>query len=322
MNTNRTEGVKGIDLNGQIVTNVINDPELPDGTQKQYQVCLRCHGDTFDSFIPQMYWGSSQLRAIEGEPASLYTSGSNKRVEFDVNDPANAGFHPVAGVGRNQSSQLNAQLAFAGLSTTSVIKCTDCHNSDATGSVNGRASNALSGPTGPHGSAHPRLLRANYINGQPPFTPPMNDNFDFSASNFSLCFLCHDSRAFTSRERGDLTNYYSDDRDNLHYKHLHDIDGSGYGEAICAECHYNPHSNREAANTIYEPPPDGDTHLINFAPSVTGASLAQPLWMYNPPNTTRFDEESPDRPTISCNLTCHDTSHDRVDKFFYEWRPS
>ncbi|MFQ5552178.1 MAG: cytochrome c3 family protein [Candidatus Methylomirabilales bacterium] len=318
--SNRTEGIRGIDTAGAgstVVLNVINDPELPDGIQRQFQLCFRCHGVSFDRFIPLRFDGTGQpVRTTVGEPASLNTSGSNKFLEFQ---PSNSAFHPVVAAGRNTSTALRNQLAAAGLNTGSIIKCTDCHNNDEA-TVRGRVSNTPTAVSGPHGSVYTRLLRGRYVTDPRPFTRgPFNEN------NFQLCFFCHDVNAFNdaSRNRSDLTNFFSSDRDNLHWFHLTRIDGdNGFGNALCHDCHYNVHSNVEAANTLFEPPPDGDTHLVNFDPPHTAANAAKPLWFFNPPNTTRFGETSPSRNTISCDLVCHGAQHDDVDKFFYEFTPS
>ncbi|MFQ5553386.1 MAG: cytochrome c3 family protein, partial [Thermoplasmata archaeon] len=137
--SNRTEGIRGIDITGtgdRVVVNVINDPELPDGTQKQFQLCFRCHGISFNRFIPSRFEAGGQpTRTTVGAPASLNTSGSNKVLEFQ---PSNSAYHPVAAAGRNTSTALNNQLAWAGLNTGSIIKCTDCHNTDEA-TVPGRA---------------------------------------------------------------------------------------------------------------------------------------------------------------------------------------
>ncbi len=59
---NALEGVRGIRIDGSIAENT------PGSVVQEYEICLRCHGDTYDRFIP---------------PAPLRPpSGSNKRQEF------------------------------------------------------------------------------------------------------------------------------------------------------------------------------------------------------------------------------------------------
>ena len=292
-------------------------------------------------------------------PASSCTDGSNKRLEFSTttnqqscidggtcgNDIAggNRAYHPVAAVGRNQSTALSNQL-LGGLDTTNTIQCTDCHNNNDTGAgtfsgVTGTptyagpvtqsnltpargtdlASNYTgSEPVGPHGSTNIRLLRANYNT----FLGTQNNEpfGSFDAANFALCFNCHDVAAFATD--GGPTNFRDDSantgcgacevkgKGNLHMFHLEDK-----VHTTCANCHYNVHSNAEATNTIFgngtggELPADGDTHLINFSPQVEAlAPLDKPRW--------RYDSASGN---MECRLTCHDFD---MDSFEYEHNAS
>ncbi|MFQ5657870.1 MAG: cytochrome c3 family protein [Candidatus Methylomirabilales bacterium] len=284
--TNRTEGMRGINLNGTIVDNVTNDPNPADGqpSQVQYPVCLRCHGDTYYKVIGTITLPSG-------------ATPSNKRIEFQT---TNSAFHPVGGPGRNTSTNLNAQLTPNGLGTSSVIKCTDCHNSNAYEGTSGRAPSTgiASTPVGPHGSIYGSIRRGRYENTLPgPST--------WNPANFNLCFLCHDVTALMSRRTGDgaRTNFYDDinGKDNLHWLHLDDkIDKS---RPLCKSCHYNIHSNQEAPNTQYNidgfvtttPPPGTPTRLVNFHPIIRPISgRAKPEW--------RFDTATKKR---QCFLQCH-----------------
>lgn len=244
------EGARGIRLDGSVSKNLSGAPV------EEYEICLRCHGDTFQQFMP---------------PAPIRPPGaSNKRREFS---PGVGSFHPVAEVGRNRSIRLGTQLSRSGsgLTTSSRIKCTDCHNSEVTADTQGPASRSPSGPKGPHGSMHERLLRANYSTrigtlNQAPFNV-------FNESNFELCFLCHDVRSLTAASDVTATNFGPDAKDlrnNLHALHL-----DGKTHASCHECHYNVHSTMGAINT--DPP--NAPHLINFAPNVRPVPpSAQPIW--------------------------------------------
>lgn len=201
-----------------------------------------------------------------------------------------------------------------------------------------------SGPIGPHGSTHRRLLRANYdtdilkpgrcFEQGNPTSCMKGDGYSGAGTphsiagggagvdnshyqKFLLCFQCHDRAAFDPTVGSDqdrsLTRFFGTVapavvdswwEGNLHMYHLR------WTGAVCHECHYNIHSNLEAANTIYGDgtggmlPPDGlddgsgdadgviGTHLINFAPTVEGTTGLKPIWFY-------------DGTAFRCYLRCH-----------------
>ena len=177
----------------------------------------------------------------------------------------------------------------------SVIKCTDCHNTDAFESTTGRAPTTGATPDtpgGPHGSVYPSILRANFWS-----TLPGPDTWN--PANFNLCFRCHAS----GQLMGGSTNFDDqiDGRDNLHEVHLDHR--SDKAQAICMSCHYNIHSNVEAPNTQYNidgvvtnTPPDGiPTRLVNFHPNIVGiGGRPRPEWGFNTSTKER-----------RCYLECH-----------------
>lgn len=279
------EGMKGVSLGGAVV--------VDDATAdlQQYEVCFRCHGDTFATMIP---------------PAPTRPpSGSNKRLEFQ---PTNDSYHPVPGPGRNQSTYLDNVLDGGQLrgndwqgnrlSRFSTVLCTDCHNNDATADTPGSARGSPSGPKGPHGSTNPRLLRANYSTqvgspGGPPFG-------GYQRNNFALCFLCHDEQ----RLLGNTSNFFQRGdvgagRGNLHAMHL--VERTN---AACHECHYDIHSNVQATNTDYRGTLGTDTHLVNFAPNVRPFPGNDP-WYGDRATLPRYGRTptAPSRPY--CLLSCH-----------------
>jgi hypothetical protein len=280
--------MKGISLAGAVV--------VDDATTDlhQYELCFRCHGDGFATMIPP-----SPTRP---------PSGSNKRLEFQ---PTNDSYHPVPGPGRNQSSFLNNVLDAPDgqlkgndwqgnrLNRFSTVLCTDCHNNDATADVSGSARGSPSGPKGPHGSVNIRLLRANYapVTGSdagPPFG-------GFSPTNFALCFLCHDQGRLlgstVSRSNFFQQGGVGAGRGNLHQMHL--VERTN---AACHECHYNIHSNVQAANTDYRNTLGTDTHLVNFAPSVRPFPGSDPYYG-DAPAKPRYGRTPDNRPY--CFLSCH-----------------
>ncbi len=267
---NRLAGTTGVDLAGIPVGPGTGNVR----PTTQYEVCFKCHGDS---------WNSARPRS------------SNKRLDFQT-DSSNAAYHPVVQPGRGQSANLAAQL-LGGLTTSSTLRCIDCHNSDATGAVIGPVVDTPALTQGPHGSTNAIILRANF--GTTYTSQGWNDN------NATLCFRCHSSTALLSRRRSDgaRTNFYNSSRDNLHWYHLTDKSTT----ASCLSCHFDLHSNRSAANTQYRarvggvwsawastPPASVKSHLVNFAPDVQGTGGNPPRWQIDTGTGSR-----------SCYVTCH-----------------
>ena len=274
--SNLLKGMRGIALNGSITATVENDSTAVSPSQ-QYAVCLRCHGDSYDKALPATL-------------ASGLTP-SNKRAEFQT---SNSAFHPIGGPGRNRSANLNAQLTPNGLSVNAVIRCTDCHNSNAYSTTTGKVVRSAGTPSGPHGSVNKSILRANYRNTLGATT--------YSRTNFDLCFRCHSESALM----GNSTNFYDtiDGKGNLHQLHL--VDRPDKTGAVCKSCHFNIHSNVAATNTQYNvngattftPPTATPTRQVNFHPNIRPiGGRTRPEWWIN--TTTRQRQ---------CFLECHSTS--------------
>src|SRR3990170_2923273 len=192
----RVKGMKYVDISG-----AAQEPE-PIGVRQPYvyEVCFKCHGDSFDCIMPYKALGASDGAAgctplttknrgnLSSTSYNDQRGASNKKKEFDPNTAGNSAYHPVYQAGRNTSIQLCNQLktafslscadqatATAELSAL-TIDCTDCHNNEATGTTsyrgpvtqsNLRATDKNSvytgtSPVGPHGSTNYRILRANY----------------------------------------------------------------------------------------------------------------------------------------------------------------
>jgi hypothetical protein len=128
----------------------------------------------------------------------------------------------------------------------------------------------------------------------------------YTPTDFSLCFMCHAVEPFTAGT-GDRT----DTNFNFHGFHMADLIDEGYsfdrdidtpdsgsGNAICAECHFRPHSNALKYGT-YQAPATGYVadRLVNFSPNI-GAALGNIRWQRRA--TGRGG---------SCTLTCHGASH-------------
>ena len=177
-----------------------------------YEICFKCHADNnVISFVP-----------ITRQHAQI-----NTRLEFDL---ANPSYHPVEGIGNNP----NVPSLLPPYTVTSVIYCTDCHNSNISTASGGP------GPNGPHGSIYSPILEQNYTT---------LDNTSESTFEYALCYKCHDRDSI----RGD-------DSFEEHDKHIRGED------APCSACH-DPHGvSATQGNSI------NNSHLINFDLNIVSPS--------------------------------------------------
>lgn len=207
--TGRLEKVRGVDKNGSPVNVLTYECEL----------CFRCHGDS-ESIVPFI-------------PRVVNTV--NKRIEFN---PSNPSYHPVITSGKNQDVPSIPSPFRPDLTVSSIIRCTDCHQSDDSPDIGG------SGPRGPHGSIYSPILIENYeVDGYPE-----------SYQNYALCYRCHN--------RDSILNDESFQK-NSSGKGGHS--GHILNNISCAACH-DPHG-------VEQLPDSGDhTHLINFDLRIVGAT--------------------------------------------------
>ena len=180
-------GVWGIGLDGQQVA----------PARFEYEVCLKCHGDSAN---------------LPGERTGALT-GAVRRAAADANlrrvfSPSSPSFHPVAAPGRNA----DVPSLKPPLSTGSLVRCSDCHASDSGAGAGG------AGPRGPHGSAIPHLLERAYAT---------RDLTVESAAAYALCYKCHDR----DRLLGPASPFRTAAGVSLHQ--LHVVKSS----APCSACH-------------------------------------------------------------------------------------
>ncbi len=155
----------------------------------EYEVCYKCHSSRNPS-------RAVVNRVIPNNDISQAFS------------PTNAGFHPVQVQGKN----MDVPSLLQPLLVTSLLYCTDCHNSDAAG---------RGGVKGPHGSPYPPLLARNYTT---------TDNTPESARAYDLCYSCHNRASILA-----------DQTFKFHRKHIVDQ------RTPCSVCHdahgvlQNPH---------------------------------------------------------------------------------
>ncbi|MEP0843474.1 MAG: hypothetical protein HRF43_12295 [Phycisphaerae bacterium] len=175
----------------------------------EYEVCFKCHAD-----------GLTRPRRMAIARDLFQT---NTRLEFAAGNPS---YHPVVGP-RNNGEVVSLLPPWR---VGSVMKCTDCHNSD-------QASNAPgAGPNGPHGSIYEPLLIDNYSTRD--FTAE-------SARAYALCYRCHDRQSILGDRSFPLHN-------------LHVV----RGRATCSACHDAHGISRTQGNSR------NHSNLINFDRSI------------------------------------------------------
>lgn len=297
---NPLRGIWGVSVTNGVAGSVPTLTKV-DGVSLQFEVCFKCHS-SYTTRPDSNYYTDSGGTPVGQEDKSV------------VFNPNNNAFHPIEGAGRNKSGALENTL-LGSLTGDSVIKCTDCHNSDGTDDAAGKAANSTYEPQGPHGSTNTPVLRDNYRTDLT--TLPST----YDTNDFALCYLCHDEALLNSTSPG-YTNFYDSDSinayGNLHRTHLKLIRFAwGFGDgglAACRACHYDTHSNQQEPNTQYEyydgswntsssAPVNGiKSHLVNFAPTVvTAFSKAKPSFLMW---ETTESATNPARQRL-CNLTCH-----------------
>lgn len=208
-------GVRGINISGAEVN----------PATAEYEICFRCHAD-----------GTGNTPA-QRTPRVIIQN--NKRLEFQT---ANPSFHPLAGAGRST----NVPSLIAPWTTSSRVKCTDCHNNNAGPYSTGTGTiPAGTGVNGPHGSTNPLLLERQYVT---------IDNTMESAANYALCYKCHD--------RNSILAGVGFVEHNLHVVSV---------RAPCNVCH-DPHGISSTQGSTLS-----NSRLLNFDTSIVTRSGTQAI---------------------------------------------
>ena len=271
------------------------------GPSYEYQVCFKCH-----SSFTTLPTNSS------GKPSQDMLDVA---AEFD---PANVSFHPIEAAGKNTTAAMANSLAGPSgyklftFTTAQTVRCTNCHADDLYASAATTAASNLPA----HTSTYRGILVQNY---QDRLTNLRNQGYN--ASNFALCYTCHTDTAFkngTTSENniGNAATNFKQGGNNYHRFHMTqltgtgsttnnsiDSSGAGGGSAMCAECHFRPHSTESPVTAQAS-----NKRLVNFAPNVQPNSFSAPRWTVNTGNNT-----------VSCDLVCHGQTHD--SGMSYTWTP-
>jgi predicted CXXCH cytochrome family protein len=227
----------------------VADTFLPQSAS-EYEICFKCHADSANK--PQLFDMTTVGIGYGRNPQRQFDAGNpnrfNTRLEFEFS----LSHHPVTraqnlstGPGGDVPSLRiqpvspgGAPLPGRTLSATSLIYCTDCHNSDT-----GRNLTGFAGPRGPHGSNIPHLLeRTNGLEVPPAVAGGSSPGVSYSPADYALCDKCHDVTG----------SILHDQSFKEHSKHIR-------GEnAACSTCH-DPHASSAPM-------------LINFDRSIVGPS--------------------------------------------------
>ncbi len=248
------------------VSGVSSDGQVVNPAQNEYEICFKCHAN------PSV--GQYLL-----PPIPRVVSTVDLRAKFAMGNPS---FHPVEGQGTNLliPSFPSGNVLTQTLTATSVIYCTDCHDSDDSVSAGG------TGPRGPHGSIYSPILKLQYLTADPTIESP---------SAYALCYWCHN--------RASILNDDSFKKNSLsglggHSGHLKSIGGTAVNTP-CATCH-------DAHGVPVDMTSGSHTHLINFNTSiVTGIGSSPPIFTDNGTESG------------SCTLVCHGVTHDGSTMFSY-----
>lgn len=144
-----TTGVKGVDATGNPVNPAVYE----------YQICFKCHS-------------SNTWKPSARTPRVV--NNNNVMDDFNVN---NISYHPIV---NNKASTTDNPSLIPPWTSSSIMKCTDCHASDG-----------INAPKGPHGSNFVPILKKQYIT---------TDYTTESEANYALCYDCHNRNSIMGDE--------------------------------------------------------------------------------------------------------------------------
>ncbi|HEX8924802.1 MAG TPA: cytochrome c3 family protein [Terriglobales bacterium] len=183
--------------------------------------------------------------------------------------------------------------------------CLDCHGKDGLLDNNGKKLTNMKdllaqnknhhGPVAsedctschkPHGGENFRLLTNAY---------PALFYSAYDAKNYSLCFGCHEEKAFTSAETTELTQFRDGSR-NLHYVHVNKTE-LGRTCRACHEVHASTQDHQIRDAVPYGP--KGWMLKINYTKTATGGSCSKTCHSTKTYNNTRKTAEAPAAPAAA-----------------------
>jgi predicted CXXCH cytochrome family protein len=210
----------------------------------QYEMCFKCHGVPGKSSC-----GNSRCSTARGMNHARVDNIYNLRDKVDpVSNSRLESYHPIVQndpFNNGGVPSLRRELGLNNIST--LIYCTDCHNSDQSSAGTG------TGSEGPHGSIYSPILADSYS------LSPIN--FGSAFSEAGVCFKCHD--------QGRLRNM------NTPSGYLH---SSHRQKGTCITCH-DPHGSARFPHLInFET--RNNLAPAGSSPLITGAGdYSRPTWL-------------------------------------------
>jgi predicted CXXCH cytochrome family protein len=266
---------------------------LTNGITYQYELCFKCHGRPNQNTCGTERCGAAKTHGmIRADMSNGIPFEGGIPVDRNIRDRVYSGatglisWHPMV-VGDNNPDNNTAPHTPSlrtglGLNRdTTVIFCTDCHNSDRSDASSG--AQGSTGPNGPHGSAVEGLLADSYV---------LDINLTAN-DGAKLCFRCHEEAIVRSTA--------SFAKHDAHF---------GNRQGSCMKCH-DPHGSHEATRLInflwYS-----DSQLVIDCIRGKGqqsgicdpAGFDKPKW-----EDTNIVQAAGEVPTGICYLSCHGTGH-------------
>ncbi len=207
------QGVTGLDLNGNPVTEITY----------QYELCFKCHGRLGQG--PCGGAPSTRCSTADGRQMVRADGVYNIRDKVNGGNPALVSWHPIESNNPANNSEIpsldfttdpNPQPPIN--ASTTLIYCTDCHSGNTSAAGGG------AGPNGPHGSTNQFLL-ANEYNTVP--------ELNYVNIDYRLCFKCHSEEQL-------IVNVASG------FSHDRHVDGRNKS---CVNCH-DPHGSTVSGRLI------------------------------------------------------------------------
>ena len=253
---------------------------LPNGytamtsAEREYQVCFKCHSSftTLPTYQPDGWNGTVTVtNGLHKLTSALPRQVLDSRDMAQEFNPYNASFHPVTAMGTNQSIPAGSWRTGTGITQTSIIYCSSCHNNPS----------SISSGVGPHGSPMLHILTGtvNY---------KTVDTNSGTVSSLDVCFACHAYATYVSGGASSTNFLSSPNGDNLHSKHMTDY------RATCYTCH-DTHGSEQL-------------HLMNFDAAIAAPSTgvnSQSAW------TAMITVTNGITRTIGggCAVSCHGETH-------------